>query len=337
MKAVGYKEPLPIDHPDALVDIELPEPSPSGRDILVEVRAVSVNPVDTKIRRSTAATPGEFKVLGWDAAGVVRAVGDAVTLFKAGDRVMYAGSLLRRGTNSELHLVDERLVGRMPASLDFEEAAALPLTSVTAWELLFDRLQVPRATTATGKSLLIVGAAGGVGSIMVQLARKLTGITVIGTASRPESRDWVRQLGAHHVIDHTRPLSEELQRIGIAQVDVVASMTHTEQHLPEIVKSLVPQGKLGLIDDPEHLDVLMLKPKSISLHWEFMCTRSIFETADMIEQHHILDEVAKLVDSGTLKSTLTQRFGIINAANLRRVHALIESDKARGKIVLSGF
>jgi zinc-binding alcohol dehydrogenase family protein len=335
MKAVGYKEPLPVDHPDALVDIELPEPSPAGRDMLVEVRAISVNPVDTKIRRSTAAEPGEFKVLGWDAAGVVRAVGDAVTLFKAGDRVMYAGSLLRPGTNSELHLVDERLVGRMPASLDFEEAAALPLTSVTAWELLFDRLQVPRATT--GKSLLIVGAAGGVGSIMVQLARKLTGFTVIGTASRPESRDWVRQLGAHHVIDHTRPLSEELQRIGIAQVDVVASMTHTEQHLPEIVKSLVPQGKLGLIDDPEHLDVLMLKPKSISLHWEFMCTRSIFETADMIEQHHILDEIAKLVDSGTLKSTLTQRFGVINAANLRRVHALIESDKARGKIVLSGF
>jgi zinc-binding alcohol dehydrogenase family protein len=225
----------------------------------------------------------------------------------------------------------------MPDSLDFEEAAALPLTSVTAWELLFDRLQIPRGTTATGKTLLIVGAAGGVGSIMVQLARKLTGVTVIGTASRPESRDWVRQLGAHHVIDHGRPLSEELQRIGIAQVDVVASMTHTEQHLPEIIKSLVPQGKLGLIDDPEHLDVLMLKPKSLSLHWEFMCTRSIFETPDMIEQHHVLDEIANLVDSGTLKSTLTQRFGVINAVNLRRVHALIESDKARGKIVLSGF
>jgi zinc-binding alcohol dehydrogenase family protein len=337
MKAVGYKEPLPIDHANALIDIELPEPSPGGRDILVEVRAISVNPVDTKIRLSAAAAPGGFKVLGWDAAGVVRAVGNEVTLFKAGDRVMYAGSLLRPGTNSEFHLVDERLVGRMPDSLDFEEAAALPLTSVTAWELLFDRLQVPRGTAAAGKTLLIVGAAGGVGSIMVQLARKLTGLTVIGTASRPESQEWVRELGAHHVIDHTRPLSEELQRIGIAQVDVVASMTHTEQHLPEIVKSLVPQGKLGLIDDPEHLDVMLLKPKSISLHWEFMCTRSIFETPDMIEQHRILDEIANLVDSGTLKTTLTQRFGVVNAANLRRVHALIESDKARGKIVLSGF
>ncbi len=337
MKAVGYKEPLPIDHANALIDIELPEPSPGGRDILVEVRAISVNPVDTKIRLSAAAAPGEFKVLGWDAAGVVRAAGNEVTLFKAGDRVMYAGSLLRPGTNSEFHLVDERLVGRMPDSLDFEEAAALPLTSVTAWELLFDRLQVPRGTAAAGKTLLIVGAAGGVGSILVQLARKLTGLTVIGTASRPESQEWVRELGAHHVIDHTRPLSEELQRIGIAQVDVVASMTHTEQHLPEIVKSLVPQGKLGLIDDPEHLDVMLLKPKSISLHWEFMCTRSIFETPDMIEQHRILDEVANLVDSGTLKTTLTQRFGVVNSANLRRVHALIESDKARGKIVLSGF
>jgi zinc-binding alcohol dehydrogenase family protein len=337
MKAVGYKEALPADHPDALIDIELPEPSPAGRDILVEVRAISVNPVDTKIRRSTAAEPGEFKVLGWDAAGVVRAVGNEVTLFKAGDRVMYAGSLLRPGTNSELHLVDERLVGRMPKSLGFEEAAALPLTSVTAWELLFDRLQVPRGTEASGRTLLIVGAAGGVGSIMVQLARKLTGFTVIGTASRPESRDWVRELGAHHVIDHTRALSEELQKIGIAQVDIVASMTHTGEHLPEIVKSLAPQGKLGLIDDPEHLDVMTLKPKSISLHWEFMCTRSIFETPDMIEQHHILDEIAHLVDSGTLKSTLTERFGVINAENLRRVHALIESDKARGKIVLSGF
>jgi zinc-binding alcohol dehydrogenase family protein len=337
MKAVGYKEALPANHADALIDIELPEPSPGSRDILVEVRAISVNPVDTKIRRSAAAEPGEFKVLGWDAAGVVRAVGNEVTLFKAGDRVMYAGSLLRPGANSELHLVDERLVGRMPESLDFEEAAALPLTSVTAWELLFDRLQVPHGTEASGRTLLIVGAAGGVGSIMVQLARKLTGYTVIGTASRPESREWVRELGAHHVIDHTRPLSEELQNIGIAQVDIVASMTHTEQHLPEIVKSLAPQGKLGLIDDPEHLDVMTLKPKSISLHWEFMCTRSIFETPDMIEQHHILDEIAHLVDSGTLKSTLTQRFGVINAANLLRVHALIESDKARGKIVLSGF
>lgn len=337
MKAVGYQQSLPIDHPASLIDFELPEPSATGHDLLVEVRAVSVNPVDAKIRANVAPENGATKILGWDAAGIVRAVGDKVSLFKPGDRVMYAGDLLRSGTNSELHLVDERIVGRMPANLSFEAAAALPLTTITAWEMLFDRLQISRfAPPATG-TLLIVGAAGGVGSVMVQLARKLTGLTVIGTASRPETRQWVRDLGADHVIDHTRPLSEELQKIGIPQVDYVASLTHTDLHLPEIVASLAPQGKLGLIDDPASLDVMLLKRKSISLHWEFMYTRSMFATADMIEQHRLLTTVAQMIEAGVLQSTLTERFGTINADNMRRAHRMIESGRARGKIVLSGF
>ena len=337
MKAVGYQQSLPIDHPASLIDFELPDPGATGHDLLVAVCAVSVNPVDTKIRANVTPENGATKVLGWDAAGIVRAVGDKVSLFKPGDRVMYAGDLLRSGTNSELHLVDERIVGRMPTNLSFEAAAALPLTTITAWEMLFDRLQISRfAPPATG-TLLIVGAAGGVGSVMVQLARKLTGLTVIGTASRPETRQWVRDLGADHVIDHTRPLSEELQKIGIPQVDYVASLTHTDLHLPEIVASLAPQGKLGLIDDPASLDVVLLKRKSISLHWEFMYTRSMFATADMIEQHRLLTTVAQMIEAGVLQSTLTERYGTINADNLRRAHRLIESGRARGKIVLSGF
>lgn len=337
MKAVGYRASWPIDHPESLLDVDLPEPSPVGHDILVEVRAVSVNPVDTKIRRRSAPTGGEIKILGWDAAGVVRAVGDRASLFKPGDRVMYAGSLLRPGTNSELHLVDERIVGHAPSTIDFDAAAALPLTSITAWEMLFDRLQVDRVKIAPVGVLMIVGAAGGVGSIMVQLARQLTGLTVIGTASRPETKDWIEKLGAHHVIDHSKPLSQGLKTLGVPQVDYVASLTHTHLHFPEIVESLVAQGKLGLIDDPESLDVLLLKRKSLSLHWEFMYTRSMFQTSDMVKQHQLLTKVGKLIDDGVLKSTATEHFGKINAANLRRAHELLESGKARGKIVLSGF
>lgn len=337
MKAVGYQRSLSIDDPESLIDVNVPEPDVTGHDLLVEVRAVSVNPVDTKIRKNVAPENGATKILGWDAAGIVRAVGDKVSLFKPGDRVMYAGDLQRPGTNSELHLVDERIVGRMPANLDFEAAAALPLTTITAWEMLFDRLQISRfAPSATG-TLLIVGAAGGVGSVMVQLARKLTGLTVIGTASRRETQEWVRSLGADHVIDHGNPLSQELHKIGIREVDYVASLTHTDLHLPEIVASLAPQGKLGLIDDPASLNVMLLKRKSISLHWEFMYTRSMFSTADMIEQHRLLTTVAQMVEAGVLHTTLSERFGTINADNLRRAHQLLETGRARGKIVLSGF
>ncbi|MBC7883368.1 MAG: zinc-binding alcohol dehydrogenase family protein [Anaerolineae bacterium] len=338
MKAVGYKQSLPIADANALIDVELPEPQPGSHDLLVEVKAISVNPVDTKVRRNTSPEDGQVKVIGWDASGVVHDVGSEVTLFKPGDSVWYAGSLVRPGTNSELHCVDERLVGRKPGSLGFPEAAALPLTALTAWELLFDRLKVPQNLDHSGEILLIIGAAGGVGSILTQLARKLTGLTVVGTASRPETQDWVRSLGAHAVIDHSKPLSKELERIGFPQVTYVASLTQTDQHFDEIVTSLAPQGKLGLIDDPKlPLDILKLKRKSLSLHWELMFTRSLFSTPDMIAQHQILNQVAQLVDDATLKSTVGEHFGRICGENLRKAHALIESGKAKGKIVLEGF
>ncbi|UUY10426.1 zinc-binding alcohol dehydrogenase family protein [Pseudomonas sp. J452] len=337
MKAIAYYQSLPIDHPEALQDVQLAEPQPGDHDLLVEVKAISVNPVDTKIRRNVQPEAGQAKVLGWDVAGVVKAVGAQVKQFRPGDRVFYAGAIDRPGANSELHVVDERIVGRMPGSLDFARAAALPLTAITAWELLFERLQIKEGQGDQQQSLLIVGAAGGVGSILVQLARQLTGLTVIGTASRAETRDWVQSLGAHHVIDHSLPLSEELKRIGIAQVSHVASLTHTDQHYAQIIEALAPQGRLALIDDPAQLDVVQLKRKSLSLHWEFMYTRSLFQTADMIEQHRLLNRVSQLIDDGVLKTTLGEHFGPINAANLRRAHALLESGQARGKIVLEGF
>jgi zinc-binding alcohol dehydrogenase family protein len=338
MKAVAYQQALPIDDPRALLDITLPDPSATGRDLLVEVKAISVNPVDTKVRRSTAAPDGEYKVIGWDAAGIVRAVGNRVSLFKPGDRVWYAGSLIRPGANSELHLVDERIVGHMPQSLDFAQAAALPLTTITAWELLFERLQL---STTPGShaddALLIVGAAGGVGSIMIQLARQLTDITVIATASRPETRSWVHALGAHKTIDHSKPLSAELKAIGIPHVRYIAALNQTDQHYAEMVEAIAPQGRLALIDDPDQMDIRPLKRKSASLHWEFMFTRSMFETPDMQKQHDLLNQAARLIDAKTIKTTLGEHFGVINAVNLRRAHALLESNTAKGKIVLEGF
>lgn len=337
MKAVGYQASLPIEDPDSLRDVELPEPRPGARDLLVRVAAVSVNPVDTKMRMRSTPGPGETLVLGWDACGTVEAVGAEVTLFRPGDSVWYAGSIARPGSNAELHLVDERIVGHKPATLDCAAAAALPLTAITAWELLFDRLQVAAGKRHSDASLLIVGAAGGVGSMLVQLARRLTGLLVIGTASRPETQAWVSELGAHHVIDHREPLSAELQRIGVPQVTHVASLTRTDAHFDEIVRSLAPQGRFALIDDPGPLDIRQLKQKSLSLHWELMFTRSLFETPDMVAQHRLLDEVARLVDDGIVRTTLAEHYGKINAANLRRAHALIESGRSRGKIVLEGF
>ncbi|WP_122446634.1 zinc-binding alcohol dehydrogenase family protein [Pseudomonas viridiflava] len=337
MKAVAYYQSLPVSNPDSLQNIELPEPVAGARDLLVEVKAISVNPVDTKIRQNVSPENGDAKVLGWDVAGVVKAVGSDVTLFQPGDKVYYAGSLIRPGANSELHVVDERIVGHMPKSLSFAHAAALPLTAITAWELLFERLQIVQGKGESGQSLLIVGAAGGVGSILTQLARQLTALKVIGTASRAETESWVRELGAHEVLDHSKPLSEELKRVGIRAVTHVASLTQTEQHLDQLVEALKPQGKLGLIDDPKALDVSKLKRKSLSLHWEFMYTRSMFETDDIIEQHNLLNRVAELVDAGTLKTTFGEHFGTINAENLRRAHELLESGKAKGKIVLEGF
>ena len=341
MKAIAYHTSLPIEHADSLLDIDLPRPVAGGRDLLVAVKAVSVNPVDAKIRKNRAPAAGAPQVLGWDASGVVEAVGPDVSLFKPGDRVWYAGSIARPGSNSEFQLVDERIVGHMPASLDFGAAAALPLTAITAWELLVERLQLSREKTQTnpqqGRSLLVIGAAGGVGSILVQLARQLTGLTVIGTASRPRTAAWVKDLGAHHVLDHSLPLAAEIKRLGLPPVDYVASLNQTDSHFDQIVELIAPQGKLALIDDPANLDVRKLKSKSVSLHWELMFTRSLFETADMHKQHELLDEVAQLVDAGVLRSTVAERFGKIDAANLKRAHAIIESNTARGKIVLEGF
>lgn len=340
MKAVAYYQSLPVSDAQALQDIELPEPAAGPRDLLVEVKAISVNPVDTKVRQNVQPENGAAKVLGWDVAGIVKAVGSEVTLFQPGDKVFYAGSLTRPGANSELHVVDERIVGHMPKSLSFAHAAALPLTAITAWELLFERLRVPEGQDGdqdNRQSLLIVGAAGGVGSILTQLARQLTSLHVIGTASRPETERWVRDLGAHQVLDHSKPLSEELKRVGLGPVTHVASLTQTEQHLDQLVEALKPQGQLALIDDPKSLDVTKLKRKSLSLHWEFMYTRSMFETEDMIEQHNLLNRVAELIDAGILKTTFGEHFGTINAENLRRAHQLLESGKAKGKIVLEGF
>ncbi len=337
MRAIGYQTPQPIDAATALVDFDLPRPEPQGRDILVEVKAVSVNPVDTKIRASAKPEPGDWKVLGWDAAGVVTAVGPEASLFKAGDNVFYAGAINRSGTNAEFHLVDERIVGKKPVSIDFAAAAALPLTSITAWEMLFDRLEVTRPVPGAANAILIIGGAGGVGSIAIQIARALTDLTVIATASRPETQDWVKSLGAHHVVDHRQPLAPQVEALGIGQPAFVFSTTNTDDHLADIVELLAPQGRFGLIDDPKALNAMPLKRKSISLHWELMFTRSLFNTADIEKQHDLLNRISELVDAGKIKSTLADNFGAINAENLKRAHALIESGKAKGKIVLEGF
>jgi NADPH2:quinone reductase len=337
MKAIGYKTPGPIDVDTSLVDITIPEPTPTGRDILVEVKAVSVNPVDYKIRGSAASEDGEWNVLGWDAAGIVRAVGPDAVSFQQGDAVFYAGSITRPGSNMEFHLVDERIVGHKPSSLDWAEAAALPLTALTAWEMLFDRLGVTRLAPGGANAILIVGGAGGVGSIAIQIARQLTDLTVIATASRPETKDWVLALGAHHVIDHAKPLARQVAALGIETPAFVFSTTHTESHVPEIAELIAPQGRFGLIDDPKGFDIMLFKRKAVSIHHELMFTRSIYGTPDMAEQGRILNEVSRLVGEGKLRTTLTERLSPINAANLKQAHALLESGKARGKIVLEGF
>lgn len=337
MKAVGYVTSRPITEAGALQDLDVLKPVPGPQDLLVKVAAISVNPVDYKVRQGRSGKEDVPVILGWDAVGAVEAVGSAVTFFKPGDAVFYAGDITRAGSNAEYQLVDARIVGRKPRSLDARSAAALPLTALTAYEMLFDRLQVPRGDAAKGRKLLIIGGAGGVGSIAIQLARQLTGITVIATASRPETIAWVKDLGAHHVIDHSKPLPEELARIGFDAVDYIFSTNATDKHWDGMTAAIAPQGRVGLIDDPAPIDVRQLKRKSASLHWELMFTRSLFATADITRQHEILNEVAELVDKGVIKTTLAENFGIINAANLTRAHALLESGKSIGKIVLSGF
>ena len=337
MKAVGYQKSLPIDDKDALLDFETTKGEPKGRDIRVAVKAISANPVDYKVRKRAAPPAGEYKILGFDASGVVDAVGPDVSLFKPGDEVFYAGSILRQGTNSEFHLVDERIVGKKPKSLSWAQAAALPLTSITAWELLFDRLGAVPGKSLDPRTLLITGGAGGVGSILIQLARRLTGLTVVATATRPESRKWCLDLGAHAVIDHGQPMKEQIEKLKLPPVALVASLTFTDQHYKAIAEFMAPQGKFGLIDDPPEFNVAAFKGKAVSVHWESMFTRSSFQTPDMIAQHYLLDDVADLIDKGVLRTTMDQAFGTINAANLRRAHALLESGKSRGKIVLEGW
>ncbi len=337
MKAIGYKIPGSIDREDALEDIILETPKAKGRDLLVKINAVSVNPVDTKLRGKAMPPASEVRVLGFDAAGVVESVGSEVQNFKPGDAVFYAGSLSRPGTNSEYHLVDEHIVGHKPASLSDAEAAALPLTAITAWEMLFDRLDVKHPTSQGGNIILVIGGAGGVGSIAIQLLRVLTDLTVIATASRPETQDWVRECGAHHAIDHRQPLGPQVEALGLGAPGFVFSTTHSDSHWADIVELIAPQGRFGLIDDPEMLNVTQLKTKAVSLHWEFMFTRSLFGTPDMAEQGKLLNELAMLVDAGRIRSTVTEVAGKIDAATLRAVHAQIESGSARGKIVLEGF
>jgi len=337
MRAVAYQKPQSISEVSSLIDVELPMPEAKDRDLLVEVKAISVNPVDTKVRASATPAAGQYKVLGWDAAGIVKAVGPAVTMFKPGDEVYYAGALERDGSNAEYHLVDERIVALKPKDLDFSAAAALPLTSITAYEALFDRLRVQDPVPGAAPAILIIGGAGGVGSIAIQLARTLTDLTVIATASRPETSDWIKDLGAHHVVDHSKPLAAQIDALGTGAPSFVFSTTNTGDHLAEIATLIAPQGRFALIDDPKTLDIMPFKRKSVSVHWEFMFTRSMFKTADMIEQHKLLTEVAGLIDAGKLRTTLSEVLGTISADNLKKAHRMLESGRTKGKIVLAGF
>ncbi|HUH58873.1 MAG TPA: zinc-binding alcohol dehydrogenase family protein [Candidimonas sp.] len=335
MKAIGYAHNLPIEDDKSLFDLELPIPQVRERDVLVRVHAVSVNPRDVKSRRTMAASSADPRVIGYDASGIVEKVGSGVTLFQPGDAVYYAGDITRQGSNAEYQSVDERIVGRKPVSLDHATAASLPLTTLTAYEMLFDRLAVPRNITPP-KTIFILGGAGGVPSMAIQLARH-AGLTVVASASRPESDRWVRDLGAHYVVDHTKALDTQIQALGIGTMDYIVS-THTSARAwEEISRVITPQGRFGLIDDPEPLDLRLYKLKSVSFHWEAMFTRSLQNTPDMIRQHEILNDVADLIDAGAIRATATQNLGSINARNLRKAHALIETGRTVGKIVLSGF
>ncbi|WP_335962373.1 zinc-binding alcohol dehydrogenase family protein [Acinetobacter haemolyticus] len=336
MKAVAYQHAGAIASTDSLVSIEIESPVTRGHDLLVRVQAISVNPVDTKIRKNVSPESGQWKILGWDAVGIVEAVGEKVSLFKIGDKVWYAGALNRQGSNSELQLVDERIVGHKPKSLNMIEAAALPLTAITAWEMLFDRLQVPH-TAPENTTILVIGAAGGVGSITIQLLKQLTNLTVIGTASRTETRSWVEQLGADYVLDHRQPLADQIKQLNLTAPKYVFSTTQTDKHLADIAELIAPQGHFGLIDDPEQLDIKLFKSKSVSVHWEFMFTRSMYQTEDMIKQSELLNQVSQLVDDGRIKTTVSQVLSPINAENLITAHQQIESGSTKGKIVLHGF
>lgn len=341
MKAIGYKKSLPITDTQSLMDIELPQPIATGRDLLVKVKAIAVNPVDYKIRQRMAPEEGCYKVLGWDSVGEVVATGEQVSHFKPGDQVYYAGDLNRAGSNAEYQLVDERIVGKKPKSLSDAQAAAIPLTAITAWELLFKHLairqQTPNAIERTADVMLIIGAAGGVGSILIQIAKALTGATIIASASRESSKSWVEALGADYVVDHTQALEPQIAALNIGQVTHVASLNSTDSYFDSYIDLLAPFGKIALIDDPQNLDVMKLKFKSLSLHIEFMFARSMFQAKDIEEQRSLLNQMADLIDQGHIKTTLGENLGKINAANLRAAHAQLESATTIGKLVLEGF
>jgi NADPH2:quinone reductase len=338
MKAVGLTRYLPIENPESLVDVVVEKPRATGRDILVKVVAISVNPVDTKVRAPKDRVEEVPKILGWDVAGIVEEAGTDCSLFRPGDEVFYAGSIARQGGNSEYQLVDERIVGRKPASLNFAEAAALPLTSITAWEALYTRMLISRDPGVNkGKPLLIIGAAGGVGSIATQLAKQ-AGLTVIGTASRPETVNWVRSMGADYTINHHEPLLPQLEAIGFSSVPYIFCLNALEKHWAGISEAISAQGIVCAIDDPTSpLNLKLLKQKSVTFVWEFMFTRSLYETDDMIEQHLLLNRIADAVDHHKLKTTLAEVLGPISAENLRQAHKLLESNRTIGKVVLEGF
>ena len=337
MKAVALTRYLPIDDPASLVDVEVPDPAPADHDLLVRVEAVSVNPVDTKVRAPKSAVEAQPKVLGWDAAGSVVAVGGAVTRFRPGDQVYYAGDITRPGSNAQLQVVDERIVGRKPRTLDFAQAAALPLTTLTAWELLFDRFGFDADGADRGRSLLIIAGAGGLGSIAIQLAQR-AGLHVIATASREETSAWCRRMGASHIVDHRRPLRPQLETAGFRHVDAVACFTGAESYWPQLADVVAPQGRIGLVVGlREKLDLELLKNKSASVHFEFMFTRAMFGTPDIARQHEILELAADLIDRGELRTTLTDTLRPINAANLREAHRRLESGTTIGKLVLAGW
>ena len=335
MKAIGYAQRGPVSADEAVVEFETDDPQPEPHDLLVEVRGVSVNPVDVKVRANRPPPDDEPRILGFDAAGVVRGVGSDVTGFDVGDEVFYAGEFTRAGSNAELQSVDERLVGRKPKSLGFADAAALPLTSITAWEILFDSFGL-REGDGSGEALLVIGGAGGVGSILIQLAKQLTGLAVIATASRPETEAWVKKMGADHVVNHRNPLNEEMAALGIAP-RYVATLTETEQHFPAIVELIKPRGHIAMIDDPQSIDIASIKLKALSFSWEFMFTRSMFQTDDMDAQSNLLNRVSQLADEGRLMSTANKHCGPLNAANLREALTHQESGAAVGKTVLDGI
>lgn len=336
MKAVALTRYLPISDDQSFLDVDLPKPIPTGHDLLVEVRAVAVNPVDVKVRSPKDKVEEMPRVLGWDAAGIVADVGPDVTLFRPGDAVYYAGDITRPGSNQQFQLVDERIVGRKPVRLSFAETAALPLTTITAYEALFDRLRIDRDGANAGETILMIGGAGGVGSIAMQLAKR-AGLTVIATASRPETVAWVKDLGADHSVNHHGDMVAEVRGLGLTHVDHIA-IFNDMRHWAAAVELIRPQGGIVTIDDTDlPMPMAGMKTKAASLHWEFMFARSMHKTPDMIEQHRLLSFVADEVDAGRLSTTMSEVLSPINAANLRRAHGLIETGRAKGKIVLEGF